>query len=207
MSANLNQVIGDVADDVIASRDELNRLDAAAGDGDLGVTMAAGGAAVKAILPELSDADTASLLRRCGSELARRAPSTSGTLLATAFLRAGKAASESSLTDTALLAELLAAAQQGISERGKAAPGDKTMLDALGPAVAAVQRAADGGASLYTALVDASAAAQEGAAATKAMRPKIGRASWMADRSEGQVDAGASLVAVIFASAARHVTS
>jgi dihydroxyacetone kinase phosphoprotein-dependent L subunit len=207
MSAELNQVIGEVADDVIAARDELNRLDAAAGDGDLGVTMATGGAAVKAILPELSNADTPSLLRRCGSELARKAPSTSGTLLATAFLRAGKAASESSQTDTALLAELLAAAQQGISERGKASPGDKTMLDALGPAVAAVQRAADSGASLHAALVDASAAAQEGAAATKAMRPKIGRASWLAERSEGQVDAGASLVAVIFASAARHVAS
>ncbi len=207
MSAGLNQVIGEVADDVIAARDELNRLDAAAGDGDLGVTMATGGAAVKAILPELSDADTASLLRRCGSELARKAPSTSGTLLATAFLRAGKAASDSTRTNTALLAELLAAAQQGISERGKASPGDKTMLDALGPAVAAVQRAADNGASLHAALVDATAAAQEGAAATKAMRPKIGRASWMADRSEGQVDAGASLVAVIFASAARHVAS
>lgn len=205
MSATLSQVLAAVANDVIAAKDELNRLDGAAGDGDLGVTMATAGAALAALLPTLADQDLATTLKRCGSELARKAPSTSGTLVATAFLRAGRAATETTSSGTALLAELAAAAQHGIQERGKAAPGDKTLLDALVPAVTALQRAAAADTRLPDALAAAASAAAEGAAATKSMRPRVGRASWLADRSEGHEDGGAHLVALVLASAARHV--
>ena len=81
-----------VAADVADATSELNRLDAVAGDGDLGATMATASAALQALLPELEGEPLAGVCRRCGSELARKAPSTSGTLLATAFLRAGAAA-------------------------------------------------------------------------------------------------------------------
>lgn len=202
---SVGDVIGAVADDVVAAKDELTRLDAVAGDGDLGITMATAGAALKALLPELAGQDLATLLKRCGSELARKAPSTSGTLAATAFLRAGRAASDATLGGTALLAQLAAAAQQGIQERGKAAPGDKTMLDALAPAVAALQQAAGANAAIPTALADAARAARAGADTTRSMRAKVGRAGWLADRSVGHEDGGAYLVALIFASAARHL--
>ncbi len=202
---SVGDIIGAVADDVVAAKDELTRLDAVAGDGDLGITMATAGAALKALLPELAGQDLATLLKRCGSELARKAPSTSGTLAATAFLRAGRAASDATLGGTALLAQLAAAAQQGIQERGKAAPGDKTMLDALAPAVAALQQAAGADAAIPAALADAARAARAGADATRSMRAKVGRAGWLADRSVGHEDGGAYLVALIFASAARHL--
>lgn len=206
----LTRVLDGVAGEVIAAAGELNRLDGVAGDGDLGVTMTAAAQALQALLPELVGQDLPATLRRCGAELARKVPSTSGTLVATGFLRAARAAADaqgraqagaqsqgapaSEADQVALVAQLLAAAQQGIQERGKAAPGDKTMLDALAPAVAALQAVAGNGAAA-------------GAVATKTMRAKVGRAGWLADRSAGHVDAGAHLVALAFAAAARALTS
>lgn len=217
----LTRVLDGVAGEVIAAAGELNRLDGVAGDGDLGVTMTAAAQALQALLPELAGQDLPTTLRRCGAELARKAPSTSGTLVATGFLRAARAAADAQgssqagaqgqgaaageASQLALVAQLLAAAQQGIQERGKAAPGDKTMLDALAPAVAALQ--AEEGVTLAAALQRAAEAAAAGAAATKTMRAKVGRAGWLADRSAGHVDAGAHLVALAFAAAARDLTS
>jgi dihydroxyacetone kinase-like protein len=146
------------------------------------------------------------VLTRCGSEVARKAPSTAGTLLATGFLRAGRAARDvvAGESPVARAARLLAAAQQGIEERGKAAAGDRTLLDALAPAVAALAEAGAGGLGPGEALARAAAAADEGARATREMRAKVGRASWLADRAQGHEDAGARLVALFFASAAQH---
>ena len=202
-------VLGAVAAEVAAAADELNRLDGVAGDGDLGVTMTQAATALQALLPELEGQDLAAQLRRCGSELARKAPSTSGTLLATGFLRAARAAGEpdsGAPGDTARLARLLAAAQTGIQERGKAAPGDRTMLDALAPAVAALQAGAEAGAPLAPSLAGAARAAAEGAEATRTMRAKVGRAGWLAERAAGNVDAGAALVALILAAASRQIS-
>jgi phosphoenolpyruvate---glycerone phosphotransferase subunit DhaL len=204
----LAQVIEAVAGDVLAEQTELNRLDAIAGDGDLGATMAAGATALIAALPQMADLDVAATLRRCGSELARKAPSTSGTLLATACLRAaGAAAAQSDAIDmpTVQLARLADAALGGIQQRGKANLGDKTMLDALEPAVGALREAAAAGLDLRDAVANAAAAASAGSAATSQMRARVGRAGWLADRAEGHVDAGAHLIALIFASAARHL--
>jgi len=205
MSA-LTEVFAAIAREVVAARDELNRLDAAAGDGDMGLTMATAAGAVTDLLPQLDGQDVASVLKRCGGEVARKAPSTSGTLLATALLRAGRAAAEAPTGSTAAqLAALVNAAQVGIQERGKAVVGDKTLLDALAPAAEALRLAATRGASVHEALADAASAASTGAEATRSMRPKVGRASWIADRSVGHEDAGAHFVALILTSAAKHV--
>lgn len=207
--STLSETIDAVAGGVAAAAGELNRLDGVAGDGDLGVTAAAAAKALQALLPELDGLDVAAALRRCGSEVARKAPSTCGTLLATALLRAGRAAGEPGCAgapnDAARLAIVLAAAQTGIQERGKAAPGDKTLLDALAPAVQTVERAAAEGAGLAKAVQRAAGAARAGAEATKTLRARAGRAGWLADRSQGHVDAGAHLVALLFESAARHL--
>jgi dihydroxyacetone kinase-like protein len=203
--SRLTDVLDAVADAVIAEAEALNRLDAVAGDGDLGVTMATAANALKALRPEIEGQDAASALKRCGTELARKAPSTSGTLVATGFLRAGRVAAEPAPGAVAALTRALEAAQQGIEERGKAVPGDKTMLDALAPAVAALREAS--GEPLAGALARAAAAAAAGAAATRGMRAKVGRAGWLADRSEGTEDAGAHLVATALAAAARAVAA
>jgi len=203
--STLVTLLTSVADDVLAARDDLNRLDAVAGDGDLGITMATVATTFKALVSELEHGDLAIFLKQCGAEIARTAPSSGGTLVATAFLRAGRVA-----TDTqegrglALLVELVATAQQGIEERGKARPGSRTMLDALAPAAAALRAAADQQVTLSSALGAAAAAAMAGAEATKTMRATVGRAGWLAERAEGYMDAGAFLVAIVFASAARH---
>jgi dihydroxyacetone kinase-like protein len=99
---------------------------------------------------------------------------------------------------------LVDAGLTGIQQRGKAQVGDKTMLDALDPAAAALREAAARQTPLAAALASAAAAARSGAEATRGMRARVGRAGWLADRSEGNVDAGAFLVALIFDSAARH---
>ena len=196
----LIELLGAAADAVIAEAETLNRLDGVAGDGDLGVTMTTAANALKALGPELETLDVAAALRRCGSELARKAPSTAGTLVATGFLRAARVVGEPAESEAAALARALEAAQQGIEERGKAAPGDKTMLDALAPAVAALRTAA--AEPLAAALASAADAAATGAAATRTMRAKVGRAGWLADRSEGSEDAGAHMVATALAAAA-----
>lgn len=205
MSA-LSTLMAEVAADLAAARDELNRLDGVAGDGDLGITVAAGCAALLAVLPELADEQPGPLLRRCGRELARAAPSTSGTLLATALMAAGKVSAESGETVTASVARAAGAAFDSISERGKASLGDRTMLDALGPAVTALQAAAAAGSTVGQALQDAADAAQTGVEATRTMEPKVGRAAWLAGRASGHVDAGARLVALILRSAAGRVS-
>jgi dihydroxyacetone kinase len=201
----LNRIIEAVLRDVLAAQAELNRLDGVAGDGDLGATMAAGAGALLAVLPEMEDLDLAASLRRCGTELARKAPSTSGTLLATACLRAaGAAARTEAESDASVAARLVDAALTGIQQRGKAQIGDKTMLDALAPAAASLRESASARVELPQALSSAAAAAESGAEETRTMRARVGRAGWLADRSEGSVDAGAHLMALIFDSVARH---
>jgi dihydroxyacetone kinase len=206
--SELTRAIERVANDVLAAQSELNRLDGVAGDGDLGATMATGANALLALLPEMQDLDLAATLRRCGTELARKAPSTSGTLLATACLRAAAAAPGiDGETATSVAARLVDAAMTGVQQRGKAQVGDKTMLDALGPAVTSLQDSASAARDLEQALASAAAAATAGAEATRGMRARVGRAGWLADRSEGNVDAGAYLVGLIFESIARHAGS
>jgi dihydroxyacetone kinase len=156
-------------------------------------------------LSELENVPIADALKASGLALARGVPSTAGTLVATGLLRAGAAAAAQPDDDRpppATLAWLLEAACAGIAERGGAAVGSKTMLDALVPASAAVKRSAAAGEPIEAALAHAAAAAEEGARATTSMRAVHGRAGWLADRSAGHEDAGARLVAIAFRAAA-----
>lgn len=199
-------VIRLIAGDVLAATDELNRLDGAAGDGDLGLTAAAAAEAVLAVAPQLEGEDPSAVLKRCGVEIARNAPSTFGTLLATALMRAARVTTDFA-DPGATLHAMAEAAEVGIQERGKASVGDKTLLDALHPAVQALGAAATRHASLGSALREAAAAAAAGAQSTTTMRPRVGRAGWLADRSVGHVDAGAHLVALLFQSGAARTST
>lgn len=190
-----------VAAQVIDARDALNELDALAGDGDMGVTMSRAAEVVREIMTGRDADSLAAVLGHCGQELASKVPSTSGTLLATAFLRASRFLEPGlgAPSDTHRLAAVLEAVVIGIQERGKARPGDRTMLDALVPAVDALRDACAQGAALDGALAQAAAAAARGAAATASMVPRAGRGKWLAERATGHVDAGAHLVALVFA--------
>jgi dihydroxyacetone kinase-like protein len=122
-------------------------------------------------------------------------------------MRAGKEAKgkhEIGLDD---LAKMVEAAQIGIQERGKAQLGDKTVLDALVPTVAALKAAAAAGLPLAAALATSLAAAEEGLKATIPMKSKIGRASWIADRTVGHQDPGATSFYLMWKSAIEYLTA
>ena len=187
-------------------KDELMRLDGAMGDGDQGVTMAIGFGAIQAALPALQGQDIGTILTTSGLAFNGTAASTIGALLATAWLRAGKAVkgkTEIGLTD---LAAMAAAASAGIQERGKAQLGDKTVLDALAPTVAALRTAAAQGTPLPTALAQALAAAAAGVQATIPLKAQVGRAAWIAERSVGHQDPGATSFYLMLKSAVEYLT-
>jgi dihydroxyacetone kinase len=204
--STLAEVMAGVAADLAARHDELNRLDAAAGDGDLGNTVVSAAQAVRAAVDASDDTDPAALLRRCGTDVATAAPSTTGTLTARGMLGAARAiGTAGNEPPVRLVSAGFAAALAAIQAAGKAAPGDKTMIDALAPAVAALNEHADAGAQLPDALSAAAAAATLGAEQTKDMTAKAGRARWLAERSRGAEDAGARFIALVLQSAASRV--
>lgn len=204
-SAAFASLVRAVAVDLLGSRDGLNRLDGVAGDGDLGLTVSTAARALIELAPTMAGLGEADAIRRCGTELARRAPSTGGTLIAFAFMAAAKAGVDPAAPAVERAAGYLEAAARTIAERGRVAPGDRTMLDALRPAADAVRAAADAGVDGESAAGLAARAADEGARATASMAATVGRAGWLPDRAAGHEDAGAHLVALAFTSAARTV--
>jgi dihydroxyacetone kinase len=191
-----------VATDLLDHKDELNRLDGVAGDGDLGLTVSTGARALLDLAPTLEGMPEADAIRRCGTEIARRAPSTGGTLIAFALMAAAKAAVKPGAPAVQRAAAYLDAAAESIAQRGQVAPGDRTMLDALRPAADAVREGADRGEDVASAISAAARAADRGAKATATMAAKVGRAGWLADRAAGHEDAGARLVALAIGAAA-----
>ncbi len=197
------EVFRAVAQDLESHADELGRLDAEAGDGDLGVTATNASAAILEVLSSFEGNNLADLLSECGIAVSRKAPSTAGTLLATGLLGASRTARDTSAVGAPLLAELLDAARGAISARGKAEPGAKTMIDALAPASEGACAIAREGGSISDVLVAASVASDEGTRATATMVPRFGRASWLPDRAAGHEDAGARLIAIVLSAAAK----
>jgi len=202
-SAGLIRIFRAIATDLLDRKDELNRLDAVAGDGDLGLTMTTAANALLELAPSLEPLPEADAIRRCGTEIARRAPSTGGTLLAFALMAAAKAAVAPVAPPLERAAAYLEAAAASVAQRGQVAPGDRTMLDALRPAADALGRAADAGLEASVASRVAAEAAEAGAVATASMAAKVGRAGWLADRAAGHEDAGARLIALVVGAAAR----
>ncbi|HYT14249.1 MAG TPA: DAK2 domain-containing protein [Candidatus Nitrosopolaris sp.] len=184
---------------VEASRDELCRLDAGAGDGDHGVTMALAARAVRQALDTAPDSTTPELVTKLamamGSVGGAIGPVYASGLLAIAgTLR--KLPPDKTLTAAHLVA-CAEAAEMAIAGLGHAKPGDKTILDGLHPAVDALRKAATLGAAPDEAVAVAAAAAREGAASTAAMVASVGRASRLGERSRGLADPGATSFALI----------
>lgn len=179
-------------------KDRLTELDQAMGDGDLGITAAKIAAACDAyVAGEPSPTDLGRYLAQAGMALNRAASSSLGTLLATALMRAGKEVRAQSEVGAADLARMLRAADAGIQERGKAKPGDKTIIDVVHPAAEAFAAALDDGADLTAAAGTMLDAARAGRDAVTPLRSRVGRSSWVGERTEGLVDPGCEAGVII----------
>ncbi|HEX7198024.1 MAG TPA: dihydroxyacetone kinase subunit DhaL [Dongiaceae bacterium] len=207
-TAALRSCVIAAAEAVEANRDELCRLDAAAGDGDHGLTMALAARAVRQALAASPDAAGPELLADVALAMSSvggaAGPIYSAGLLAIVdVLR--RSSAERSLTVAQLLV-CAEAAESAISALGHAKPGDKTILDALDPAVRALRQAQTSDADIRDALKAATAAAREGAASSAELIATVGRASRLGERSRGLADPGASSLALIIeASAASYL--
>lgn len=193
----IKQVFHIIADVINIRKQELGELDAIAGDGDLGVTLSIGFTAVAQKLSACEEADVGKILLIAAQALAQAAPSTLGTLLAMGLLRAARMAIGKVKLTPLEAAELIEAARQEIEWRGKAQQGDKTLLDALIPAERAWKEAAVSGCSFSECAKASLEAARKGCEATRNMIPKVGRASWLKERSLGHLDAGAAALVTI----------
>ncbi|WP_030483523.1 dihydroxyacetone kinase subunit DhaL [Nocardioides aequoreus] len=181
-------------------REELTELDSAIGDADHGSNMDRGLRAVGEALEAKPPADAAALFTTVGMTLVSKVGGASGPLFGTFFMRVGQALKGVDAVDVAALTAALEAGTEGVVARGKAEAGDKTMYDALAPAVAALREA--GAASPGEALAAAASAARAGAEATVPLQARKGRASYLGERSIGHQDPGATSVALLLEAAA-----
>ena len=184
------------ADRVTEEKDWLTELDAAIGDADHGINMTRGMSAVAGDLPD-QPADLAALFKRTGMKLVSTVGGASGPLYGTFFLRMGAAAGDATSLDGPGLAAALRAGCEGIKARGKAELGEKTMLDAMLPALDALDEALGAGQSPAEAMKTAAEAAATGRDATIPMLATKGRASYLGERSAGHQDPGATSAALL----------
>jgi phosphoenolpyruvate---glycerone phosphotransferase subunit DhaL len=196
-SATFRAWIEEAARLVEADAARLTDLDAAIGDGDHGFNLTRGLAAALARLDEVAPATPGAVLAAVGRTLISKTGGASGPLYGTAFRQAGKALGEEAQVSAADLGAALAAALDGIRQLGHAAEGDKTMVDALAPAVRAYQQCVEGGGAGADAARAAADAADEGVKATVPMQARKGRASYLGPRSVGHADPGAASTALI----------
>jgi dihydroxyacetone kinase-like protein len=191
--------LGVVATRLEAERDFLTQLDAAIGDADHGVNMHRGFTAVMVRIGESEDATPGQLLKTAGRTFVSTVGGAAGPLYGTAFLQAGEALGDAASFGPRLLLDALRASLEGVQRVGAAAVGDKTMVDALSPALGAFELELRMGGSLETATSGAREAAAEGMRATIPLQARKGRASYLGPRSVGHQDPGATSTALMFA--------
>lgn len=191
------QILEEISKIMDENKDYLCRLDGALGDGDIGLTMSKGFKAIVSNLPNLADQDIGGIFVQCALLMGETVASTIGTLISTGLLHAGKALSgknELSKEDLILLFEAMI---KGISGRGKAKVGEKTILDSLGPAAQAMALANSQQVSLKEMMNSALEAAENGVKETISMQSKHGRAGRYLERSIGLQDPGATVGALM----------
>jgi len=198
-ASTVRRWLAEAAASVRAEREYLTQLDAAIGDADHGTNMDRGFTAVVEKLDGLEESPPGKLLVTAGSTLVSTVGGASGPLWGTALRRAGRSLGDAESFDGADLVAALDAALEGVVELGAAQEGDKTMVDALAPAVRALRAELDGGAALTAAVASARAAAEEGMRATVPMQASKGRASYLGERSIGHQDPGATSTTLILA--------
>jgi phosphoenolpyruvate---glycerone phosphotransferase subunit DhaL len=196
--ADVEAVVRTIATVAVDNEKYFGDLDAVVGDGDFGYSMARGFELVLQGWDDFDRTDIGTFLKKVAVVITSRIGGTSGPIWGTAFLRAGAAAGATDRLSPDQVVGMLRAAIGGIMARGKSDVGDKTLLDALVPAVDAIEAAVLEGGTAASALRAAAATARERAEATRSMIAKRGRAAYTGERSIGTLDAGAVAVAVMF---------
>jgi dihydroxyacetone kinase-like protein len=190
--------LGLFADRLHERREELTELDSAIGDADHGINMDRGFSAVRAKLTELDGTDLGATAKAVGMTLISTVGGASGPLYGTFFLRLATAIGDRPTLDPAELGAALRAGLDGVVHRGKADIDDKTMVDAMGPAVDAYEAAASGGIS--AGLEAAASAAAAGRDRITPLVARKGRASYLGERSANNQDPGATSTTILFES-------
>ena len=206
-AAHIVTILKDLAADLKGHAEELRQLDAIVGDGDLGITIELASKAISEYLASANETDVGRLLAQCGLNINKVSPSTFGTILASAFIGAGKAVmgkNQLEIHDLLLMGE---GAVENIQRRGKAQVGDKTVLDAIVPAVEVLKKRLGDGTKPKAAIKAAVKAAEDGMKATTNMKAKFGRARWVQDSSVGVQDGGATAMYYMIESFARLLNS
>ena len=177
---------------IAENKDYLTQLDSAIGDADHGANMDRGFKAALAKLPAVADKDIGTLLKSVGMTLVQTVGGAGGPLYGTFFMQAGTTTANKMELTVADWAASLEAALNGVIARGKAQPGDKTMVDALTPAVNALKQAVTDGTDQNEALRRSASAAEQGMKDTIPLVARKGRASYLGERSAGHQDPGAT---------------
>jgi dihydroxyacetone kinase-like protein len=187
------------------NKDHLTQLDSAIGDADHGANMDRGFKAVLGKKTEFQGKDIATVFKTVAMTLISTVGGASGPLYGTFFLQAGLLAAGKSSISAEEFGALLEKGLNGVIQRGKANPGDKTMIDAMQPAIEAYRKAVQGGESLDGALKKAAKSSREGMKATIPLVAKKGRASYLGERSAGHQDPGSTSTALLFQAAAESL--
>jgi len=193
----VERVVRSIAESAIANEAHFSALDSVVGDGDFGFSLARGFEKVLADFDGLDRSSVGTFLKKVALIITSRCGGTSGPIWGTAFLRAGAAAGERQVLDENGVVAVLRAAFAGIEQRGGAALGDKTLLDALGPFIDCLERELAEKSGWLAALERAASAADSAARATTELVARRGRASYTGERSRGSIDPGAAAVALI----------
>jgi phosphoenolpyruvate---glycerone phosphotransferase subunit DhaL len=191
---------------IAEQKDYLTQLDAAIGDADHGANMDRGFKAVIAKKADQPPTDIGAFLKLVSMTLISTVGGASGPLYGTFFLQASSMATGKTELTPSEFAAVLEKGLAGIVLRGKAAIGDKTMIDALQPAIKAYKRAVDAGEPLKVAFAAAVAAGEEGLKSTIPLVARKGRASYLGERSAGHADPGATSTVLLVRSAAESLT-
>jgi dihydroxyacetone kinase-like protein len=174
------------------NRQYLTDLDSPIGDADHGVNLDRGFRAVIGKLDGVADQDIGAILKMVGMTLVSTVGGAGGPLYGTLFMKAGMVCKDKMELGPADVVALFESALEGVVQRGKAKPGEKTMVDALTPAVAALRGSVENGSDLKEAMKQAAAAAEQGMKDTIPMKALKGRASYLGERSIGHQDPGAT---------------
>jgi len=193
------------ADHVAQQKDFLTQLDAAIGDADHGANMHRGFQAVLKKFPEMQDKDLGTIFKTVAMTLISTVGGASGALYGTFFLQASTVATGKIEVSPLEFVGILEKGLAGIVLRGKAAIGDKTMIDALQPAIKALRQDLENGSSLPEAMAKALEAAQNGAKSTIPLVAKKGRASYLGERSANHQDPGATSTTLLFQALAETI--
>lgn len=196
--SELNAALLTVCDRIIENEPMLTELDLLIGDGDHGTGMKQGFTKLRDLLVQTQFTTICEMLKASGIELIKSMGGASGVLFGSLFLSGHELIQNRETLDADTLIAFFHTAAMSISARGKAKPGDKTMLDALDSAVTAMQNAARQSKDMIVVLKAASIGAQEGMEATKGMLPRLGRAKNFRDDALGHPDPGAVSVSIIF---------